>query len=254
MRHERFEHAVHLLLRLADRQPAYRIPVEPDLREHAEALPAQVVVHAALDDAEQRPWTVFERDPAASGPAHGQAHGISGRVPCRGIRCALVEGHHHVRAEVALRLDGALRRQEHLVAVDRRAERDTLLVHLAQVRQAEHLEAAGVREDRSRPLHETVQAAEVAHGSVPGAQHEVEGVAEEHLRPGGGERVRRHRLDGAVGAAGHEDWGLDRAVGRAEPPATGRAIGTEHLEISRGQSGPVHGEASPSRSQNMASP
>ena len=48
------EHPEHLLFRLADRQSADRVAVEADAGERCKRRVAQVFVHAALHDAEQR--------------------------------------------------------------------------------------------------------------------------------------------------------------------------------------------------------
>jgi len=51
---------------------------------------------------------------------------------------------------------GPLRVQEHLIAIDRRAERHARFRYLAQLPQAEHLKTAGIGQDRTVPAHETV--------------------------------------------------------------------------------------------------
>ena len=53
-------------------------------------------------------------------------------------------------------------------AVDMGAERDALLVELAQLGQRHDLESAAVREDRIGPAHEFVQPAEPGERSAPG--------------------------------------------------------------------------------------
>ena len=85
-------------------------------------------------------------------------------------------------------------------------------VILRRLSQAEHLEAAGVGEDRPLPVHEAVQPAMRAHDFGARPQHQMEGVAQHDLRAEALELLGRHRLDGAVGAHGHEGRRLDDAV------------------------------------------
>ena len=63
-----------------------------------------------------------------------------------------------------------------------RAELHAVVGELERVGEAEDLEAAGVGEDGAVPVHERVQAAGVAHDVGAGAQVEVVGVGEQHLR------------------------------------------------------------------------
>ena len=132
-----------------------------------------------------------------------------------------------------LHRDGALRGELDAIAVDGRTKHHALGVDLAHLAQAEHLVAAGIGEDRPRPVHEPVQAAQVADRLGAGPQHEVEGVAEQHLRAGLGQQARRHALDCSVGAARHERRRLHAAVARREPAAARRAVVPEHLKHRR---------------------
>ena len=168
------------------------------------------------------------------GPAQRQLHRARGLVARRRIGRALVEDHHDVRIERALHRHRHFGRQQQPVAVDRRGERDAVLADLAQRAEAEHLEAARVGEDRPLPAHEPVQAAVRRDHLLPGPKPQVEGVAEDDLRALRDELVRRHRLDGAVGAHRHEDRRLDDAVRELEAAAPGAARRGEDLEMHRG--------------------
>jgi len=58
-----------------------------------------------------------------------------------------------------------------------------------------------------------------------GAQHEVEGVAEDDLGPQRAQLLRGHGLDRAIGADRHEGRGLDSAARERHAPAAGGAVG-----------------------------
>src|SRR6202030_3998574 len=132
------------LLGLADRKPAERIAVEADAGERAGALLAQRLIVAALNDAEQSAARrrLFEGALAALGPAQRQFHRPIDLAPVGRQPNAFVELHGDVGAEQDLHLDGALRRQIDHGAVEMGAERDALLLNLAQSRKRHHLEAA----------------------------------------------------------------------------------------------------------------
>ena len=164
VRFDRFDHAQHDILRFADRQPADRVALQVERRERRRALDPKRLDRAALHDAEHRLAGLFaERDPAAFGPAQGQAHGLLGHFVRAWQLHAFVELHLDVGAEQALDLDRALRRHHVGRAVDMRLEGHAGLVDLPQGCQRHHLEAAGIRQDRIGPVHELVQAAELRH-------------------------------------------------------------------------------------------
>ncbi len=64
-----FEHCVAFGLGLTDRQATDRIAVKTNRFQSLRRLGPQVVVHTALDDAEQRRVVAFMRTLAAFGPA-----------------------------------------------------------------------------------------------------------------------------------------------------------------------------------------
>lgn len=255
MRHEFLEHAQALRLGLADRKAADRKARQAERQQGLERRAAQVAMHPALHDAEQHagrgraPVVVA----AAQGPAHRAFHRQArGFVGC-GISRAVVEGHHDVGAERALHIHRYFRREAHFGAVDRRTEAHSLLVDLAQFREAEHLEAARVREDRPLPVHEAVQVAVRGNHLRARPQHQVEGVAEHDLRTDAHELLGCHRLDGAVGADGHEGGRIDDAVAQREPAAARGAVAGQDFKLQR------HALPPPIRApaagvMNMASP
>src|SRR5574343_272230 len=230
------EDARHVLLRFADRQAANGHAVETDVVEASQRFVAQVFIHAALDDAEQR-VAVFQLVvfvARALRPAHAQAHRFGRFLARRRVGRAFVEDHDDVRVQDFLDLHRDFRRQEKLGAVVRRAELDTFLGDLAQGAQREYLEAARVGQDWLVPVHETVQALVRLNALQPRPQPEVEGVAEADLGANLAQRGRRHRLDRAVGADRHEDGRLDDAVGQGQRAAAGGAVGLEEFEVHGG--------------------
>src|SRR3546814_1803141 len=83
---------------------ADRVAVEADLLQPFGRTRAQVMVHAALDDAEQRRVVAFVRTPRALGPAQRKLHRAIHHVHADRLavdvhRRALVEDHHDVRLE-----------------------------------------------------------------------------------------------------------------------------------------------------------
>ena len=128
----------------------------------------------------------------------------------------VVELHDHVGAEVALDPHHGFGRERAPRSVDVAAELDAVLDDRAQRLQGEHLKAAGVGEDRTVPAHERVQAAQLAHDVVAGAQVQMVGVGEDHLRAERAEIVGVERLDGGERADGHERRRLHAAVRRGE--------------------------------------
>ena len=230
MRRDGRQYRLHFGLRLAHREAADGVAVEAHVHQRGQALAAQVVMHAALDDAEQEARVIAVAHPPAPGPGHRPAHG-GGRLVASGrIRGTFVEGHHRVRADVVLYLDRALRRQLDAAAVEGRAEHHAGVRHPPPLAQAEHLVAAGIREDRAVPAHEAVQAAEGRQRRIARPLKQVEGIAEQHLGAGLPKCLRRHALHRAVGAARHERWGLNGAVGGRQLAAAGGAVGGQHLE------------------------
>ena len=87
-----------------------------------------------------------------SAQAQGKAHGAFNLVLARRQADALVELHLDVGAEQPLDLDGALRRQHVLRAVEMGAERHAGVVELSKLGQGHHLEAAGIGKDGVRPV------------------------------------------------------------------------------------------------------
>ena len=230
------EHGVALGLGLAHREAADGIAVEADLAQAFGRTAAQVVVHAALDDAEQRRVVALVGDLRTRRPAQRQLHrpldhALVDRLSVHGHRRAFVKDHHDVAAQHFLDMHRFLGPEEYLAAVGGRGEGHAFFGDLAPVRQREHLEAAGIGEDRLVPAGEAVQAAVGLDHLEAGPQEQVEGVAEDDLGAEFPDLVRQHALDRAVGADRHERRGLDGAAREADAAATGVAIGFQQIEL-----------------------
>ncbi|GJE17963.1 hypothetical protein AIGOOFII_2684 [Methylobacterium marchantiae] len=226
MRFHRLDHPEHHLLRLAHREAADGVALEVEIGERPGALHSQVGQVAALDDAEHRLARLLaEPDPAALGPAQGQAHGALDGAALGREAHAFVELHLDVRAEKSLDLDGAF--GAHVVGrpVHMRTEGDALLVEFPQGGERHHLEPAGIGEDRVRPVHEMVETAEPLHALRAGAQHQVVGVAEHHVGAEVSDLARIHRLDGGRRPHRHEGRRADRAPRHRDRPGAGLPVG-----------------------------
>ncbi len=225
------EHCIALVFRLTHGQPADGVPVKIDVDQRRGRAAAQVVVDAALDDAEQCRVVALVGFAAALRPAQAQLHRRPGDRFGGRVRSALVEDHHDVRIEHLLDVHALLGTEEHLAAVDRCGEGHAGFRDLALVRQREHLEAARVGQDRPVPAREAVQAAVVGDDVQPGPQEQVEGVAQDDLRAQGADIVREDALHRSVSPHRHEGRRLHHPARKAQAPAAGRAVGAEQLEV-----------------------
>ena len=232
-RHREIQRMVALCFRLTYCQATHRIAVKADVHQSSGRTLAQVFVHAALHDAEQRirVLQVVETATRALGPAQAQLHRITGYLLGSRVRRALVEDHRDVRIQRLLDAHRFLRRQKHLGAVDRRGKRHALLGDLALVRQREHLETTRVGEDGFVPANELVQATELLDDLQPRSQKQMKRVAQDDLGTDFANVPRRHRLDRTIGAHRHERRRLHRAAGKREPAAARGAIGGEEVEL-----------------------
>jgi hypothetical protein len=146
---------------------------------------------------------------AAPGPAHRHRHRTGDHIARLIGARAFVEGHDDVGPQQALDLHRAFGREHVPRSVEMAGERDAFLGDLAQVRQAHDLIAAAVGQDRAVPAHEFVQPAQPRHALRAGAQHQVIGIAQDDVRPGGAHVFHLHRLDRCRRAHGHERRGAD---------------------------------------------
>ena len=189
------EHAAHLRLPLAHRQPADRIAIEADLKQSLARSAAQRLEHRALLDPEQcRPCRMLaarvEGVARPFRPAHRPLHRRFGLLLGRRERRAFVERHDDVGVEQALDLDRALGAEHVHRPVEVALEADPLLALLGQLGEAHHLIAAAVGQDRPLPAHEAMQPAQPRDPLRARAEHQMIGVAEDdvgarraHARP-----------------------------------------------------------------------
>ena len=106
------EHREHPFLPLPDRQPADCVAVEPQRPQHDRTSLAQLPENRSLLNSEQRATAPpAERIPAAFGPTHRKKHGILCLALLHRIRCAFIEAHDDVRAELSLDFHRSLRGQ-----------------------------------------------------------------------------------------------------------------------------------------------
>ena len=235
VRHAHGEGAPDVLPVLSDAHAAHgdADQVVGDHRLHAAA--PDVLEDASLHDAEEglSPVEAAVLAPARDAAVEPAVRAV-GRVLHLGsigrIVGAVVEGHDHVGAEIALDVHHALGREPHRVPVHDRSERHAVLVHAREVGHREDLVAARVREDRSVPAHEAVQASEVAHDLVPRPQVQVQGVREDHRRARCAQLGRGDSLDGPTRADRHERGSRDGTVGRVEDARARARRGAARLD------------------------
>ena len=108
-----------------------------------------------------------------------------------------------------------------------------VLGDLAQFRQGKHLKSAGIGEDRPIPVHEGMQISRLGDEILAGTQVQVVGIGKNDLRVAVLQLVGGHGFHAGLGAHGHEDGGLDHAVGRMQPaPASaGFAVYVKQFEF-----------------------
>ena len=214
------KHLVHELRRLADGEAADRVARQIHLHEPRGVPAAQILVHAALHDAEKPLLRRCHRALAPFRPALRALRRALRVLVVRGIRHALIERHDDIRAEAHLHLHRHLRRKELLRAVDMRAERHAFLRDLAQIAEAEHLEPAAVREDCTIPVHELVQAARLADELHTGPQEQMIRIRENDASTEILELIRRNALHRRLRADRHENRRLEAAVRRVDDSRT----------------------------------
>ncbi len=164
-------------------------------------------------------------------------------------RRALVEGEGDVGAEPGLYLHRALRREEVLAAVDVGAEANPVLADVedaaverrppppaldlvgdAPEGERKDLETTGIGDDRPFPAHERVKAAERRDPLASRRQHQVVGVAEDHLVADLRDLVRKQTLDRPAGRERNEARRLDLPVRGPEHAGSGTVVGGDDLE------------------------
>ena len=113
---------IHERLGLADRDPAHGIAVEADLHELLRAVPPDVVVDAALHDAEDELAVGVRLVLRGLRPAERLLDGLHRARAITGIRKAFVKDHRDVAAENALHLHRLFRTEKKLMSIKMRVE------------------------------------------------------------------------------------------------------------------------------------
>ena len=115
-------------------------------------------------------------------------------------------------------------------------EMDAFFRNSSEFCQRENLESTTVGQDWAVPAHESMKSAKVFDHLQTRPQEEMIGVAENNLRAHRAKLLRGHRLDGALGANGHEDRRFDDPMfGEQSAPASPRrGINLEYFERHRG--------------------
>ena len=201
----------------------------------AQRTQAQIQVHAALHDAEERLIGSFVGGQAAARPSAGVIHGPRHELAGGGVGSALIQLHGDVGADELLDAHVLLGRPVNLAAVVDGLERNPVVGELHGVREAEYLKAAGVGEHGAVVVHEAVDAAGLGHQVGAGPHGQVVRVREHHLAAQLGQLVRRDALHRGGGAHGHEHGGVEIAVGggvgeRAGVPAGSVARAIEECQ------------------------
>ena len=168
------------------------------------------------------------------GPAEGSLNGNDMIFRRRGGCGAFVEGHDDVGTERVLHFHAAARIEVDHAAIDMAFEGDTGVVDLVDFSEGEDLETAAVGEDGAGPSHETVEIAQRGDGFFTRAEQQVIGVGKDTLRAGGGEVIGGDAFHGALGADGHEGWGIEDSVARGDAASAGEAFLGEQFELERG--------------------
>ncbi len=162
---------------------------------------------------------------AAVEPAEGALHPLLGQ----GVVCAagdhMVELHGDVGAKGPLDLHRLLGSDGPVAAVHVTLEGDALLRDGAEAFEREDLEPAAVGQHRPVPVGEGVEPAEGLHDVLTGAEMQVVGIPQHHLRPGALHFHRVEAAHGPVGADRHERRRCDLAMGRLQRPGASLALG-----------------------------
>ena len=135
-------------------------------------------------------------------------------------------------------------------------EVDAFFRNSSEFCEREDLESTTVGEDWAVPAHESMKSAKVFDHLQTRSQEEMIGVAENNLRAHRTKLLRGHRLNGALGANGHEDRRFDQPVFGEQPaPASpGTGINLEYFERHRGRTYRRVGVSASGRARHSPTP
>ena len=190
IRNNLIQNVIHHFRGLSDSQTADGVARQIQLGNRLHVFDAEVVICAALIDAEQHLMRIDRIRQAVQAiqlrltavqPAGRALAGCLDVLVRRGILTALVKCHRNIRAEIALDAHALFRSHEDFASVDMGGEVHALLLDSAQRGQREHLKSAAVGQDRSIPIHELVQAAHLTDNLVARADMQMVGVGQLNL-------------------------------------------------------------------------
>ena len=207
----------------AESAPACGQALVLDFAQTANTLQAQIEVHAALHDTEERLIRSFVHRQATARPHSRQVDRALDELARRGVRRALVELHGNVGAERFLDAHVLLGRPAHIAAVVNRAEGDAVVVELARIGKREDLESARVGEHRPVVIHELMHPAGFRNHVLTGALREMVGVCKHHLGFQLAKLRRGDALHRGRCADGHKHRSVEIAVRRREGERAGVA-------------------------------
>ena len=235
MRHDRVQHAVHLLVGLPHGQAAHSVAVQVQLGDLLRVFDADILENGPLVNPEQQ---LMRIDCIRKGiePRHfiPAAHKPSGRpfdgrphvVPVRRRVRAFVKCHGDRGSKIGLDLHALLRSHKYLPPVHMGMEVNPFFLDFTQLCKGEDLKSAGIRQDRPVPVHELPDASQFFYEPVPRPHMQVVRITQFHLAVQFLQLRRRNAaLDRSNRPHVHEDRGLDHPVygGHAGPfgPAFG---------------------------------
>ena len=228
------ENVVHLLMRFADCESADRVPREIKLPDAACMFHSDIVIYAALIDAEEHLMRVdgvftgvelAHLVPAAHEPPRSPRHRLGDICLLCCARRTFVKCHRYGRSEVRLDLHALLGAHLDEPSVYVGVKGHSLFFDPAQTGEREHLKSAGVGKDRTVPVHELPKTAHLSHDLVAGTNVEVVGIAKLNLctEP---RKVNRGNgaLDGSHSSHIHKNRCFDRTVNGFESGAFGATV------------------------------
>ena len=239
MRLHHVDDAVHILGGFTHGKTADGVTLTGDLGDSLHMLDAEILICAALVDAEEHLIFVdglgeavetVHLNAATLQPADGTGGGLLDVLIGGGVLHALIKGHGDGGGQVGLDLHALLGAHKDALAVDVGGKSHAFFGDLAERCQREYLETAAVGEDGTGPIHELVESAHIMDQLVAGTIVEVVGVGQLDLTVNvieqfnGGDTA----LDGGAGTHVHENGGLDVTVNGVEHASAGASVGCKN--------------------------
>jgi hypothetical protein len=124
----------------------------------------------------------------------------------------VIENHGDIRVQGLLGSYSLLRREQVFASVVNGAETNPALLHFQCLGEREDLETTAIGEQWALPTHKRMQASLPLYQFGPGAQKEMIGIGQQHLKSNILEFPRRHGLHGTPGSHGEKCRRLDSAA------------------------------------------